>query len=108
MYLGGYAVECKLKAIGMERHGCWTLEALAKKLKVREDEVYTHGLEVLLKKFGLYDKLRQSRVSHDFTSRVNAWKPNWRYNPENPQIGEAEEFLKAVDTVYAWLESNRY
>ena len=31
MYLAGYAVECKLKAIAMEIYDCWTLEQLARR-----------------------------------------------------------------------------
>src|SRR5690349_24208834 len=47
MYLAGYAIECKLKAIAMEIHRCRTLAQLASKLGADERDIYTHGLESL-------------------------------------------------------------
>ena len=108
VYLGGYAVECKLKAIAMERHVCWTLEQLALRWQVSEDVVFSHGLEVFLNQLSLYDKLRKSEVGRDFTGQVNQWRPSWRYSPRNWPVAEAEVFMNAVERVYAWLDANRY
>lgn len=48
MYLAGYAVECKIKAIAMEVHSCRTLAQLVTALGVDEQNVFDHGLEAQL------------------------------------------------------------
>jgi len=107
MYLAGYAVECKLKAVALEIFGCWTLEALAEKWDVDERDVYTHGLEALAKRLPLYGRLAASPVWRDFAGAVNQWKPSWRYSPKNPRREKAESFLESVSKVCTWLDSNR-
>ena len=106
-YLGGYAVECKLKAIAMEIHGCWTLDELAGEWQVNEDVIYSHGLEALAKRLPLYNRMRTSEVWRDFAGHVNRWRPSWRYDPQDWSVAAAQTFLDAVDRVYKWLESNR-
>src|SRR5437868_5586125 len=106
MYLAGYAIECKLMAIGMETHGCLTLEELRIKLRVDERDIYAHGLELLATRLRLLNRLRQGRVWRDF-GEVNRWRPAWRYDPKDWNNGLALEFLEAVERVYYWLESNR-
>jgi hypothetical protein len=58
--MGGYAVECRLKAIAMEIYGCWTLRELSERLDVTENDVFQHGLEALLGKMpkGLQDNMK--------------------------------------------------
>ena len=107
MYLAGYAVECKLKAIAMEVHGCWTLEVLADAWGVDDLVVYTHGLEALAKRLPLWRNLQRSEVWRLFAGRVNAWRVSWRYKPREPRSAEAAEFLAAVKKVVRWLESNQ-
>jgi len=107
VYLGGHAIECKLKAIAMERHGCWTLEQLAQRLKVSEDEVFHHGVEVFLKRLGLLKKLLDSEAKQPFVTYVNRWRPIWRYDPSPVSVEWAKAFLAAVDKVYNWLDANR-
>jgi hypothetical protein len=101
-YLGGYAIECKLKAIAMEIFNCWTLEQLAQKLQVNEQEVYSHGLEALAMQLPLYGKLQRSHVWRDFAGSVNQWRVSWRYNPSDWSDDSARAFLEAVDRVYTW------
>jgi hypothetical protein len=105
MYLAGYAIECKLKAIAMEVFGCWTLADLAQKWSVDEHEVYTHGLERLVRRLPLWNNLRRSAVWRPF-ARVNQWRPSWRYNPHDVRSAEAKAFVQDVEAVYKWLESN--
>lgn len=111
MYLAGYAVECKLKAIAMESVNVWTLADLARRWRVDDREVYQHGLEALVKRLPLYHRLQRSVVWRDFASHVNRWRPSWRYNPSEPvkndRRDEAEDFMDAVERVYRWLESNQ-
>ena len=106
VYLAGYAVECKLKAIAMEVFGCWTLTELAVKWAVDEREVYAHGLEALAARLPLYGTLQRSPVWRDFATYVNRWKPSWRYNPHEPEETYAIAFTDAVERVFKWLESN--
>ena len=91
----------------MEVFGCWTLDQLARKWRVSEKEVYTHGLEVFVRRLPLYERFRTSTVWRDFAGHVNRWRVDWRYDPSDWSEEAASTFLLAVDKVYAWLESNR-
>ena len=107
MYLAGYAVECKLKAIGMEVENCWTLRELADHWDVDWDRVFTHDLERFAKQLSLWNRLKAGTVWRHFAGEVNQWNPAWRYNPHEPAADKAEAFLEAVVLVMQWLDSNR-
>ena len=108
-YLGGYAVECKLKAIAMEVYDCRTLDQFARKRKVDEGAVYTHGLEAFAMRLtpSLWSRLSASEVWPDFATHVRRWRVRWRYDPKDWSYEAAKSFLDAVDRVFTWLESNR-
>jgi hypothetical protein len=108
-YLGGYAIECKLKAIAMERYGCRTLGQLAARLALPEAEVYVHSLEVLagLVSPRFRERFRQSPVWRLFAGWVNRWRVDWRYDPYDWTREDAKRFLDAVERVYEWLDSNK-
>lgn len=107
-YIGGYAVECKLKAIAMEIYDVWTLSDLATKWNVDERDVFTHGLECLAKRLPLWPRFQRSSVWREFAGEVNRWRPAWRYMPGSPgDAARSQTFLKAVKSVYEWLEANR-
>lgn len=108
MYLAGYAIECKAKAIAMEALKCRTLAQLASKLRIDERDVYVHGLEVLLQRSRQRTKLKNSPVWRDFAGVVNRWRPAWRYDPQDALNSEAKAFLDAVRRVYDWMDSNRF
>jgi hypothetical protein len=107
VYLGGYAIECKLKAVAMEVYDCFTLQALAATWEVDERAVYTHGLEAFAKRLPLWGQLQRSAVWRDFIAQVNQWRPYWRYDPRPYRWPSAQAFMKAVDRVFAWLDSNQ-
>jgi hypothetical protein len=110
MYVAGYAVECKLKAIAMEVHNCVTLEELARRWQVDEREVFTHGLECLARRLTLYSRFVKSGVWRDFSGQVNRWRPSWRYKPGEASVKmnqKADAFLRAVERVCKWLDANR-
>lgn len=107
VYLGGYAIECKLKAVAMEVYGCFTLNALAAAWDVDQRAVYTHGLEAFAKRLPLWQRLQHSEVWRDFSAQVNRWRPSWRYDPIPYRWGSAQVFMDAVDRVFKWLDSNR-
>jgi hypothetical protein len=104
-YLAGYAVECKLKCIAMEGLSCWTLTQLARKWKVDERDVYTHGLEYLVKRLPSYQRFRQSSVWPVFVTRVSKWRPSWRYSPYMI-AADVRAFVQAVRRVIQWLDAN--
>ena len=106
VYLGGYAIECKLKVAAMEAHDVWTLVGLAARLGVDDRAVYTHGLEALLDHLPARDRFRRADVWRDFSSQVVRWRPSWRYEPRNLSLVGARSFLEAVDRVYDWLSNN--
>jgi hypothetical protein len=106
-YLGGYAIECKLKAIAMEAFDCWTLRQLAARWQVPEQDVYSHGLEALIEQLPLRDNFHRSEAWPFFARHVNQWRASWRYDPRNPPVESAQTFLGAVDRVYKWLEANQ-
>lgn len=109
MYLGGYAIECKLKAIAMEVRGCDTLSDLRDRLGLTEDEVYTHGLERLVRRLlpaGTHERLLAGAARDAFVEQVNRWSPQWRYDGSEASVEGARAFLEAVDVVWNWLERN--
>ena len=107
VYLAGYAVECKMKAIAMEVHGVSSLRALTSKLNLDDNAVFTHGLEALLALLPFEHSFRRSQVWRDFTTQVARWRPSWRYAPRDWPEDKARAFLSAVDRVYMWLDANR-
>lgn len=109
MYLAGYAVECKIKAIAMEVHSCRTLAQLVTALGVDEQNVFDHWLEALLGHLPtLKARMQQDKGTwHAFAGRVNSWRVSWRYDPEDHLNGIAADFVDAIEKVYNWLESHR-
>ncbi|MDB5173648.1 MAG: hypothetical protein JWN51_2421 [Phycisphaerales bacterium] len=106
MYLAGYAIECKLKAVAMEIHRCRTLAELAKKWDVDERNVYTHGLVALAMRLPLWANFQKSPVWLDFVGQVSLWRPSWRYDPQDWANARGLAFLRAVRRIYSWLEHN--
>lgn len=108
VYLGGYAVECKLKAVAMEIFGCHSLTELGRRLHLPDRDIYTHGLEASGQRLPIWKRFKgDHRVWGDFVGAVNHWRPHWRYNPYQPRLDEARAFLNSVDRVYLWLDKNR-
>jgi hypothetical protein len=105
-YLAGYAIECKLKAVAMEVFNCFTLADLARRMRLEERDVYTHGLEALAGRLPSFVRLRNSSLWRDFAF-VNRWRPAWRYDARDATEEDTSAFLGAVRRVYHWLESNR-
>lgn len=111
MYLGGYAVECLLKAQLMKKFGCRTLANLddilrSRKLIADRASVYTHEIEWLLKASELYGRLKQDEPKWRAFNIVNRWMPSWRYDPDLSTREEAESFLEALDGILLWLRAN--
>jgi hypothetical protein len=111
MYLGGYAVECRLKAKLMEMFNARTLDHLGKILTRRTGqkvELATHSIEYL---FGFTGA--RNRLSSHGNERVlkayrccNTWTTSWRYRPDDGKSDECEQFLDAVDLFDRFIESS--
>jgi HEPN domain-containing protein len=108
MYMAGYAVECLLKFQLMRQLSCRNLVQLERQLQQRGEEprVFSHDLENLLRLAGGRERLRKSPLWKSFSAHVNAWQPNWRYDPLEGEQEEAELFVKAVQALLPWIENN--
>jgi hypothetical protein len=102
IYIGGYAVECGLKALYLSRMPVRRHRATVEK-RFRE---LGHNLEGLYhslnSQFGTKmtpDVLRQFR-----TYILATWSVGNRYNPGQARRRMAIEFLDAVETVLTWIE----
>lgn len=111
MYIGGYAVECLLKARLMRIFGCRNLEEPHEELTRRGlrpegASLFMHGLEFLLRLTGGLDRMRADPTVWTSFSRVNRWVPGWRYDSDVSDPEEAGLFLEAVDEVTRWVEAS--
>jgi hypothetical protein len=110
-YIAGYAIECLLKTIALETYGCYSLQELAQKLDISDDEVFVHGLEKIARRLpSLYNRLKSCKAQWRAFARVNQWQPSWRYEAGEAGRYAAESaasFLADVQVVYNWLETNR-
>ena len=106
-YLGGYAVECALKACIARQ---FQLHELPDKALV--NEVYTHDLDKLLGLAGLRPMLKREAATHPLLQTnwdvVKDWKETARYNP-TITAKEARDLYSACTArrfgVMAWLRN---
>jgi HEPN domain-containing protein len=105
-YLGGYAVECALKACIAKQTERHTFPANRK----RVEEVYSHDFPRLLKAAGLESILAQIETDQPELALnwqvVRNWSEQSRY--ERRTQSEAEELLRAIEDrnqgVLRWLK----
>ena len=107
-YLGGYAVECALKAVV-----CRTLGVSGYPAQLFRGALKSHDLAELVQLSGLNPELRKRQHDADFYDNWNlviTWNPQHRY-----QVGrtrqQVEDFMTALTHaekgVFTWL-SNRW
>jgi HEPN domain-containing protein len=95
VYLGGYVIECLLKA--------------AVCVQLRRDtlpgEYRTHELEPLLRSSGLEADLKadQRLASRFYTA--NIWCVDVRYQGAHVSAAEARDFVEAVQEVQQWIQT---
>ena len=96
VYLGGYVIECLLKA--------------AICVQLRRDtlpgEYRTHELEPLLRSSGLEAGLNADQKIRIRFARINAWTVSIRYQGKRIDAPQAQEFLEAIKEVSQWILTN--
>jgi HEPN domain-containing protein len=99
MYLGGYAIECTLKALILEvtpvTKKASTLKKISSGEKMHRQEVLAGLLKDLSRPIPLtlIKKLRRS-----------TWSTSLRYESGRTDTGETRAFLKTAKGVYDWVE----
>lgn len=118
-YMGGYAMECTLKARLMVTHEVFTLEELEEKIRVvsgKDVQATTHSLEVLCRLHGRLRAILEVESSRRLSAhetevlrayrRINTWDTTWRYRSDPGQREDAEEFLAAVDKLTRFVNNH--
>lgn len=114
MYMGGFVIECMLKALLLERHSNLQVPLDPAKLSARDREVYGllygHELDDMLaflpeveKKLRVVKDAQGRSVWEKFRSLCEEWTVYARYSPRLAKIEVAKEFLNTVREVKSWL-----
>jgi hypothetical protein len=101
VYLGGYAVECILKALLLSR-------TRAKRHEALESEFIAslgHDLEKIKARLEKLRKpvLMSAEVARSFRAVRRRWSSEMRYYPAKKTTEEAREFLEAVVVQLNWI-----
>lgn len=115
MYMGGFVVECLLKALLLERHPNLQNSVDPAKLSKSDAEVhrllYGHELDAMLNflpeveaKLKGLETLEHRAVWHPFLAVCEQWTVYARYSPSHARKSDAEEFLETVKEVKQWLK----
>lgn len=116
MYLGGFAVECLLKAKLIERFP-WLRNAGSPEGRTSADRriwslcYRSHDLEEILANLpDVEDRLSElgqrecNRLRQSLRSVCARWTVHARYSPHTSTIAEATEFLDQVKELKSWLQ----
>ncbi|MEE2526283.1 hypothetical protein V0U79_07880 [Hyphobacterium sp. HN65] len=104
-HLGGYAVECALKAVLCRQ---FAAESLPDKGLVQA--AYTHNLSELSSLAGLANELKRAKEDANFSANwgiVSAWTEASRYQTTNES--EATDLVEAIDGddgILEWIKSH--
>jgi hypothetical protein len=111
MYLGGFVIECLLKAKLLERFS-W-LESAGSPMGRSKDDQYlwslcyrSHDLEEILAKLPeIQDRLKREsdRLLYSLKRLCAQWTIYARYSPYNADIDDAREFLDQIEELKLWL-----
>lgn len=102
VYLGGYCVECALKALILDRTPEPKRQAELERIGRGSQG---HDLEILAKNLKLSKKVAipgDTRVAVDFVAR--RWGTELRYRGEHVLGREVIPFLENVRAIHAWVE----
>ena len=111
MYLAGYAIECRLKAVLMEKFNVNRIQELESALEKRigrSINAFTHNIEVLFSFTDAYGRLKDRPITEDLRAyrKCNTWTVAWRYNPTDGNEKECNEFMNAVHRFSRYIECN--
>lgn len=116
-YLAGYAVECALKAVIIERTEwrrkqwtkTWTEVLDSRQTQGLEPDLSgsrSHSLQLLLNVSGLSEDLDRNEEMKRSWGTCCKWSPALRYQPDHvTDRGSATEMVEACERVYQWLKS---
>lgn len=115
MYLGGFVVECLLKAKLLERHP-WLQNAGSPEGRAdRERRLWSlcyrsHDLGEILEnlpeirqRLSTLEQRKANRVTQALMAICIRWTVHARYSPQSADIGEARAFLDRVEEIRPWL-----
>lgn len=115
MYLGGFVVECLLKAGLLERFP-WLQSAGPGEKRSKDDQQLwslcyrSHDLDEILARLpDIADKLSRleqresSRLAQSLKSICGEWTIYARYSPYNADIDDARTFLDQIEELKPWL-----
>ncbi len=98
-YIGGYSVECSLKALILEKTA--EPDRLAMLLRLTRGATY-HRVEVL------FDRLRERGVvlTIELAKRMRRfdWTTDLRYETGRKDTGETNALLRTARAIYDWVE----
>jgi len=113
MYLGGFVIECLLKAKLLE-HNKWLGNAAIppdrshNELRLWSLCYRLHGLQEILDNLpSVYGRLQQEaepRLLQNLRSICATWTIFARYSPMSAMMDEASEFLDRVEELKPWLQ----
>ena len=116
MYMGGFVIECLLKAMLLERHPNLQQPVDPAKLSKPDLEVhrllYSHDLDAMLEflpevetKLGAMQSTKGTPVLTRFRAICEEWTVYARYSPKHATIeGDARPFLETIREVKTWLK----
>ncbi len=115
MYLGGFVVECLLKAKLLERFPWLQNAGTPEGRPAAERRVWSlfyrsHDLEEILARVpAIADRLSEleqrefNRLSQSLKSICARWTIYARYSPHSADMGEASQFLDQIEELRPWL-----
>ena len=115
IYMAGFAIECLLKALLLERHPNLRKRVDPGKLSSSDREVqsllYSHELDDML---GFLPEVEKKLAAVKTKSGQSAWKrfsdicEEWtvyaRYSPAAAKLDDARRYLETVEEVKKWLK----
>jgi len=100
MYLGGYAIECSLKALILEATAAANRQATLAKITRGASMHEVETLKAVLNGLG-------QRIPLEIVKRLrrSSWSSSLRYATGRTDTGETRAFLKTAKLVYDWVEA---
>jgi hypothetical protein len=103
IYLGGYAVECILKALLLSRFRTRRHPSIEKMFV----EEVRHNLDLLRKKLTELKKkpvVFPQKMERTLRSVRSLWSPHLRYDAKLTLTEEASDFMNMVDDIVGWSQ----